>query len=293
MSNKQFEWIEFYESLATCLLEYRAQDKRPDLVSAVNEIAEDLGFPHLDEYGDGSRRNLDDICPFTVLSMFNRGAYDKQPKNRRQIATRLETFLDCQIEVPSTFVGVPLQFPMKSWFFDYQKSRHQDDIDSLWELFAQAIKLADSGGNHSTQDFANAFDKAVKIKHVKWNITSGLYWTRPRYFMTLDRNSRSYIKSHLRLSISKNESYKVCSANEYLRLLHVLRERFEMADCPVHSFPELSAMAFEDKTDNAKSRNLQGVTELDVNRLATKEDVDLFRRDIALFKEELFKLLEK
>ncbi|MGV0005637.1 MAG: hypothetical protein ACNYPG_03285 [Candidatus Porifericomitaceae bacterium WSBS_2022_MAG_OTU9] len=80
-----FSWMAFYEALADKLLAFK--DRRPELVAKVHQVAARCGVPPLnDRFADGSKGPLKDICPFTIMSMYNRGLTDK---NRIKIASAL------------------------------------------------------------------------------------------------------------------------------------------------------------------------------------------------------------
>ncbi len=86
----RFKWTSLYETLADKLLEY--EDRRDELVSGVHRIASKIGVASYlqDQFVNGSTGPLKDICPFTVMGMFNRGITDSR---RKAIASELATFL--------------------------------------------------------------------------------------------------------------------------------------------------------------------------------------------------------
>lgn len=82
-------------------------------------------------------------------------------------------------EVPTSFEGIPLLFNVSAWFFANKEEREPHDIDNLWDLFEAAIEYADNKSNESKVSFASAYEKVIKQKHVRWNITIGLFFIRP------------------------------------------------------------------------------------------------------------------
>jgi 5-methylcytosine-specific restriction enzyme B len=245
----RFEWAEFYEQIATNLLSYR--HNREALLQGLKEIAgrvDNLDHLSEDQFSDGSKGFLRDICPFTVMGLFNRGLKDS---NRIAIAEEMRKFLDVDVRVPQVFDGIPVLNPQKSWFFGFEKDRPTDQIDALWAVFDAAIKLADTDDDATRDDFATSFDGASGRFGVAWNLTFGLYWTRPWAFASLDRNSRVYVSKKLGLAIGLHGPKRRCNATDYLELMHVLESRFKESSYPVHSYPELSleAWKYQDPTD--------------------------------------------
>ncbi|MYB27181.1 MAG: AAA domain-containing protein [Candidatus Dadabacteria bacterium] len=238
-SEENFPWIRFYESIAEKLLDFR--DKRDVLVGKIHEIAEQV--PALsglqDKFKDGTTGPLKDICPFTTTGIFNQG---HTFENRKIIAIKLANSLDVSEQVPASFDGIPVVSSQNAWFFSYDKDRHRDDIDTLWEVFDQALKLAESDEMDNRSAFISAYDKAIQCRGVGWNLTMGLYWIHPLSFPTLDRRSRDYIEEELGIKIPKK--YSDVTATEYLQIRDTLRSRFLEDECPVNSFPDLSLTAW-------------------------------------------------
>lgn len=227
----KFPWTRFYEAIAEKLLDFK--DRRDELVEGIHEIVARVDFlsGFQDKFKDGTTGPLKDICPFTTIGIFNQG---HTFENRKIIAEELANFLGVSEPAPNSFDGIPV-VTRNLWFFDYAKDRKDDDIDTLWEIFEQAIRLAESDHPEERSDFIKAYDYALQVRYTSWNLTMGLYWVSPFNFPTLDRLSRNYISEELGIDIPR----KVCDANEYLEILDTLKARFDDEGCPVHSFPEL------------------------------------------------------
>jgi 5-methylcytosine-specific restriction protein B len=239
---RRFAWTTFYESVATKLLDYR--NNRSGLIKAIRDISQRVdGLGHLteDQYADGSKDFVRDICPFTVMGLFNRGITDA---NRKIIAKELASALGVTEAVPDTFEGIPVLNNLGSWFFGWAKDRPPDQIDSLWQVFATGIQYAESDDEKPRDAFALTFDDASGRFAVGWKLTIGLYWIRPWSFLSLDGNSRAYITKKLSISIGKHGSKKRCDAADYLGLMDVLENRFQESSYSVHSYPELSLEAW-------------------------------------------------
>ena len=244
-----FLWTDFYEAIADELLGFR--DKRGELIKGIHQIVGRVGLsPYQDEFKNKTRGPLEDICPFTIIGIFNlNNTLDK----RKEIAAELRSFLGVSEPVPESFDknkhssqrrltvdGVPTLDPRNRYFFGWKHQRKPDDIDTLWEIFYQAIRFAESDDIDNLSAFITAYNKAIQVKNVGWNLTMGLYWIRPWDFQTLDSRSREYINKELGIQVPK----KCPDAENYLDILNMLENLFQEDACPVHSFPELSLAAW-------------------------------------------------
>lgn len=238
---RRFGWTKFYETIADKLLTYR--NNRAALVDGLKDISARVeGIGHLqDQYADDTKGFVKDICPFTTMGLFNRGLTDA---NRKIIATELGKFLGVEESAPNTFDGVPLLNLQNSWFFPFEKSRDPDHIDALWDVFAAAIKFADSDDDEARDQFTKAFDKANGRLFVAWNLTFGLYWIRPWSFLSLDQNSQAYVSKKLGVPIGLHGPKRRCNSADYLAVMDALEPRFQETTYPVHSYPELSLEAW-------------------------------------------------
>ncbi|WP_095211236.1 AAA family ATPase [Endozoicomonas ascidiicola] len=236
---QRFKWTPFYEAVAGKLLGYK--DDRSPLLSFVTTLADELDLSYIKD------KELNDICPFTTIGLFNRGITDA---NRSIIAKKMADFLGVTETIPESFEGIPVLNNQKSWFFASEELRQPDDIQFLWDFLATAIHFSDSDGEDARLSFSQAYDQVSGQRNVGWNITMALYWIRPWSFLSLDSQSKMYIAKKLDLEIGKNGHKKRCSAKDYLTVLEDLEPRFKEDAYPVHSFPELSLAAwhFKDST---------------------------------------------
>ena len=244
LDEKRFPWTEFYEAIAEKLLDYK--NDRTSLIEGIHEIATRVaGLSYLqDKFADGTAAPLQDICPFTAMGTFNRSMTDK---NRKAIAAEVANLLGVDAEVPASFEGVPVLNNQRSWFFGYAKKRGEGDIDALWRVFAAAVQLIDSDLPEHRAEFAQAYDAATDGWGVAWNLSTGLYWAHPWDFPTLDSQSRHYIENRLSLRIPTGGPQRPCDSHGYLKILDDLKARFNEDNYPVHSFPELSLIAWRYK----------------------------------------------
>lgn len=249
----RFYWTNFYEAFATQLFKYR--NRREELVAGIHKISEKIAVMSVlnDEYEEGIKGGpLKDICPFTVFALFNRGLTDE---NRQKIAKELSELIGVSEPIPTSFDGIPLVNNQSTWFFGYSYKRKPDDIDDLWEVFSRAISLADQNDEGDSEDivhdFSIAYDKAMQVHGVGWNLTMGLYWIRPWTFLTLDGQSKRYITHKLNIPINTNGPNKRCTSRDYLEVMDKIESRFQEDSYPVHSFPELSYAAYQYKPQEA------------------------------------------
>lgn len=259
----RFSWTRFYSAVAAKLLDYRA-DRRP-LINGIHAIAKDTaGLSYLqDRYPDGGTGPLRDICPFTAMGTFNRSMTDS---NRSAIAGALAKLIGVEEEPPSTFEGIPVLNNQRSWFFRYGDKRGEGDIDKLWDLFAAAAALVEADQPDQRDQFIAGYDTAIDVWGASWNLSTGLYWSHPWEFPTLDSNSRSFLTSRLQMRIPTIGPQKPCSGATYLKLVDDLKARFSESSYPVHSFPELSLAAWHYKgPEDSKA-------EADQDGAATNED---------------------
>lgn len=234
---QRFQWTDFYEAIAEKLLDH-AQD-RSALIAGIHQIGarvQGLSYLH-DKFADGSSGPLQDICPFTVMGTFNRSMTDA---NRKTIAGELARLLGVTVPVPLSFEGIPVLNNQRSWFFAYSDKRGAGDIDALWDAFVAASKLVERDQLEGRDTFRRAYDAAIQIWGVAWNLSTGLYWAHPWDFLTLDSQSRHYINKRLGLNVATSSQQAPCDARTYLKLLDDLRARFGEESYPVHSFPDLS-----------------------------------------------------
>ena len=124
------------------------------------------------------------------------------------------------------------------------------DIDPLWQVFEDGIVLADADNEANRQSFLASYDGVFQARGLGRKLTIGLFWARPGRFSPLDNSSESYISDNLGVPLS---GPMPISGSEYLELLDQLRQRFDEADAPVHSFRELSMAAYSNSENGGTS----------------------------------------
>lgn len=241
---KRFGWTRFYVAVADKLLEYR--DRREELIKGIQAIVADKEYVNVpqDKSADGSLGILTDICPFTIMALFNREIGDE---NRAQLARELADFLDVKEDLPTSFEAIPVVDNGSFLFFDHADKHLLGDIDTLWEVFAKAIAFANVKGmlDKEQTEFCEAYDAALKVNGVNWNLSIGLYWIRPWFYPSLDSRSKRYISDVVKLQTGLLEQKNCCNASGYLDLLAKLHHKFEDIDFFLHCMPGLSLAAYE------------------------------------------------
>ena len=247
--DQRFRWTRLYQAIADKLLDYR-NDRGP-LIECIHDIATRAVPMSIlqDRFSDGSTGPLADICPFTTMATFNRGM---TAANKLAVVKELAEFLGVDIPTPDAdpsiapdaFPGIPVVNNRKTWFFGYSKDRDAGDIDTLWNVFAAALRFTHADTRGTRADLTEAYDRALNVKGVAWNLSMALYWVRPWDFVPLDGPSRNYISKELGMHVPTTGGAKPGDGESYLRFLDELKTRFDGEACPVRSFPELSLAAW-------------------------------------------------
>lgn len=236
----EYNWIPFYENLATSLLKYK--NNRQELLLEIDKIFNKIEIknPLNKKSEDGNVELLNDICPFTVFGLFNKHI---TTGNRILIMQNLAELFKITDEIPTTFEGVPVLNNLKSRFFYDDDINATENIDNLWELFELALDFAENNDEVNRQKFIEKYNEVIEQNGVKWNITFALYWIRPLKFLPLDKNTRDFISEELKIKIQRKSSKKTCTGNDYVGLMEYLENKFTDEDYLVHSFVELSYKA--------------------------------------------------
>lgn len=272
-TDERFRWTAFYSAVAKKLLGYK--ENRSPLVQKINELASRRNLSYLrDEMERGVRFPMEDVCPFTVMGIFNRGNTDE---NRKQLAKEIADILGVVEPVPERFDGIPVLDNRKSCFYSFARERLPGDIPALWNVLQAAMDLVDASGDDACRTrFIQAYDAAREVRGVSWNLTMGLYWAFPWDFLTLDGVSRSFLQEVV--GIKTDPAYNPNHLGDaYLDLMDRLDESLHASNAVAHSFPELSLKAWERAKD------------------ADDEDADALtaREDLAVRQIELIDAMER
>ncbi len=226
-----FSWYSFYEEFASRLLEHERD--RSKLIEAIHNIDTSSRGSIVRLIGNRSWE-LVDICPFTTMWLFSRTLSDNRYFD---IASAMARCIG--IEIPaspmSERIHVLENLKLRFFFPGNSRFRRWDHIQYLWDVFSAAIHFADY--NDSPHYFIQAYNEAIKIRGVGWNLTVGLHWARPRCFQSLyPETLRTYIRDDLKISMNS----KVLSAGAYLVFLDDIQKKCQDPNYLFDSFPELT-----------------------------------------------------
>ena len=285
-----FRWTSLYPVIADKLLNYR-NDRGP-LIECIHDIATRAVPMSIlqDRFSDGSTGPLADICPFTTMATFNR---DMTNANRQTVARKLADFLGVQIPAPAAFPGIPTVNNQRTWFFAYSKDRDAGDINALWNVFEVALQFADADTRETRAALTEAYDLALGVYGVRWNLSMALYWVRPWDFVPLDEPSRNYISSALGMRVPTTSRGRPGDGKSYLHFLDELKTRFDDEGCPVHSFPELSLAAWNVGRDPALPDDEPDDNETEDSAAETYSVTDVVNEGCFLERQEIERLLEQ
>ncbi|HIW05968.1 MAG TPA: AAA family ATPase [Candidatus Ignatzschineria merdigallinarum] len=266
-SELAFEWTAFYEAVAEKLLRYK--DNRKELIDYVLKLAQKFSLSYV------QGKDLQDICPFTVLGLFNRNIKND---NRHKIAQELADFLQVTIPAPSSFEGIPILNNQKSWFFAFEEERELHDIDELWAIFELAQNVADDisdeeGPSELRKKLIKQYNVVSSQNQIGWNLSMGLHWIRPWNYPTLDGQSRTYITDQLQLKVGKSSSKRYATGEEYFSLLDTLETLFQSDDFPVYSFPDLALKAYDCNTESNIKPEIDDENGVDSQEILSSDNI--------------------
>ena len=227
-----FTWIPYYKEFAQRLTQFQKDRKR--LLNLIYNNRDELLAKYLhDQGGDGDL--LEDIDPFTVFGLFNRGI---KHENRINSAKLFKNILDIKADIPKDFEGIPVLNNQKSHFFGFRSHRGKNDIQNLWNLFIKVV---------NDENFEEEYNTVIKQFIIKVNITMGLFWIRPEKFLAFDRTNRQYLKEHYGIKLPN----KAPEYSEYMKILDSINKKMASGEIKENTFYELSANANNLGYDNS------------------------------------------
>lgn len=232
----KYDWTNIYQEFANKLLEYK--NNRRELLNKLEDIFNELDIKYPLEY---KNERLSDVCPFTVMGMFNKHITDE---NRIKIIAKIKEKFNLQFDVPTDFSGIPILNNQRAWFYDHN---NKDDVNNLWDLFEKAIAFADTPNTENYQMFCKLFNIVKNQYLVKWNITMGLFWIRPYTYLNLDAKNREYLiktENEFKVVRSVSNLKNVPTAEEYLKIIDECKEIFDTGISRFKNFVEFSDNAF-------------------------------------------------
>lgn len=239
MIRQRFEWQAFYEELAGKLLAYR-EDHRALLGKVVHahQVA-GVNFPK-----NGKSWTVDDIDPFSVFALLNRNLKDEK-KIALQRAVRDE--FSVEAAAPTDFSGIPHADNRKAFLFP-GGPRAGEYVEGLWRMFETALAYAD--GKCDGGKFCARYTQTEKQHGVNRNLTMGLFWIRPEFFVNLDHCNTQFIFGSGEFASDFTDNYSPvadgCSdGSAYLDFCEALHREISSSVSRFESFPKLSLAAYE------------------------------------------------
>ena len=227
-----FTWIPYYKEFAQRLTQFQKDRKR--LLNLIYDNRDELLAKYLHDQG-GEGDLLEDIDPFTVFGLFNRGI---KHENRINSAKLFKNILDIKADIPKDFEGIPVLNNQKSHFFGFRSHRGKNDIQNLWNLFIKVV---------NDENFEEEYNTVIKQFIIKVNITMGLFWIRPEKFLAFDRTNRQYLKEHYGIKLPN----KAPEYSEYMKILDSINKKMASGEIKENTFYELSANANNLGYDNS------------------------------------------
>lgn len=243
-AENRFSWIPFYTELAEKILTYN--DNRVELSDIVYELGEVTDYLR-----DNESKKIKELHPFAIFGVFNRHQTDV---NRKKICQHFKEKLGLTSDIPNDFDGIPVLSPLRAfWGLSDSQVESETEIDVNWDLFEIAIAK-----NFDENLFCERFDKILKQKGAKWNVTMELFWISPYKFMPLDDNSRKYLQK-LGLNVFKEKDY---NGKNYLDLMEKINDLISQRKIKERNIPEISQSAWE-MANNTTGENTMNSTSAD------------------------------
>lgn len=243
-AENRFSWIPFYTELAEKILTYK--DNRVELSDIVYELGDVTDYLR-----DNESKKIKELHPFAIFGVFNRHQTDV---NRKKICQYFKERLDLTSDIPNDFDGIPVLSPLRAfWGLSDSQVESETEIDVNWDLFEIALAK-----NLDENLFCERFDKVLKQKGAKWNVTMELFWISPYRFMPLDDNSRKYLQK-LGLNVFKEKDY---NGKNYLDLVEKINDLISQRKIKERNIPEISQSAWE-MANNTTGENTMNSTSVD------------------------------
>ena len=257
MDNNSLNWTKFYMEFADKLLEYKGN--RTELIQKIQKVFDkiEIDLPKLE--ADSRRNKIDpyDIDPFTIFALFNKQIKDEK---RIKIAEGFKDEFSIKSDLPTNFIGIPTVNNQSAAFYYFGNKRGKEDINNLWEIFANALKFSTNFDNESRKNVVLYYDKVLKQAGVKWNITMALYWIRPFVFVSLDLNNRVTLSNpHILSQDIANEiqslKYDPPEGEKYLLICDYVYEAIKESK-KYNSFVEFSHYAYMNKGEKSPGEGI-------------------------------------
>ena len=274
-------WKPFYEELAEKLRSY--QNNRKGLIVIIRQIYPNTGIkmPTLEANNNAS---LNDIDPFTVFGLFNRGY---TPSNRNIIVNRIKELFSVNASVPTDYTGIPelnKQNATYYYFSDHSK-RKPGNIDNLWDLFCAALDYKKTKSPSNFTALEQAYDKVIAMDGIgNAKITMGLFWIAPDLFLSLDKTNKDYINSIPSLKNVLPPIRWKMPFKDYWDIVQIVQDYLDQKG---EGFVDLSAKAYEQKNTGKRKGVVEEAEPILFNLYNEKKFLD----EVFMEKDAFDKLL--
>ncbi len=269
-TDSQYSWTSFYMELADKLLAFKGD--RQALIATLRRVYAQIGMalPTLDSSGDPT-----DIDPFTVFGLFNR---TMSKLDRERVALGMARHFRVVAAIPEDLSVIPALSGRNARFSDSARNT-EAEIDTLWLLFACALRYADKPNVIDETNFCSYFDSAVKQEGVSWNITMGLFWVRPYTYANLWLRDRQFLSIPGRMpeliGTWAGSIRRIGTGSDYLMWCNMIRGAMKKGQYAYTTFPELSACVLRpSKLVNRENKEADNDKE-EVTQAAALGDADV------------------
>lgn len=221
--DKQCSWIPIYQEIANKLLTFK--DDRKSLLDIIYSLDSQF-VSYIKASKNGGQ--VSDIDPYTIYGIFNRALLFE---NRIEILSFFKQKFNLSSDLPTDFDGVPVVNIQKATF--YFREYYDTDIQPLWDFFESSLQ-------EDQTKLHELFDKVIMQHGIKWNITMGLFWTRPYKYISLDSRNRDYLPAIGINVFGENE----LSAHNYFELLQMVNNKIESRAIKEKDIPDISIQAY-------------------------------------------------
>ena len=275
-------WAEFYIEFANKLLEFK--NNRKELIEKIKLVfnSNKIEIPNI--------INEEDIDPFTIFGLFNKGLSERRTKILKGIANIFEI----NSKTPEEFYCVPVYRNFNSNFYNPLQNE-KNDIEALWNIFEASINYADNKTNENREAFIKYYNLAKDIKGNKWKLTMGLCWIRPFNYISLDPyDIELIIKDNLipaeYLKYIKKSDNSIPNAEEYLIICNIMIENIKNNNYKFNNFFELSDYALY-IVCVTRNKNKEGNT-MNIENNFNKYDKNKFLQEVYITDKEYDKLVK-
>jgi 5-methylcytosine-specific restriction protein B len=232
VDSEMFTWVPVFEELASKLLSLR--NDQLGIIQRLINSGITVGFNDIDR--NEQTIQLREIDPFTVFASITKFGIEKV----LEIMPSIIKNFDLKSSVPKDAVGIPKTFPQNVWYFSYEKDRDPQVVPSLWNLFEQAMK-----GEMNESLFLHVLKfPGVGIS----KLTGGLYKAQPDKYLTIDRNTVSYLRN---LGVST----EIRTLQDYNNTINEARAKTNMRLYEISHVAYMENVYEIDNTDEVQDKN--------------------------------------